>query len=232
MNDYLSGIMALAQMTPEQFDLGRQRFDTLRGLYGKNGFQSSAAMAGSNMVTQGPTSLAGGQFAQLNPDVLQKDRERQQRIADAVPAGFVANSALNPPNSSALLGQVQRVDEGYTNPQTGEQVFISNYGDSVGEITRRIAAPEGYQPRSSQPTMTPTQGVEGGFGTGPTPYRQPYYQSSFVNRNPYFSGYGMGYNAYMPQFGRVGTYGSRGKGGGYGGGYGGGFGSYGKGGGI
>lgn len=177
MNSYLSGIMALAQMTPEQFDLGKQRFETLRGLYGKNGFQSSAAMAGSNMVTQGPTSISGAQ-------------EIQDQIAG--------------------------------------QVYMGEVRDSSGNVVRPAI---NNQP-ASQPTMTPTQGVEGGFGTGPTPYRQPYYQSSFVNRNPYFGGYGMGYNAYMPQFGRVGTYGSPGKGGGYGGGYSGGFGSYGKGGGI
>ena len=159
MNNYLSGIMALAQMTPEQFDLGQQRFETLRGLYGK------------------PTSLSGAQEIQDN------------MVGQAIP-----NYSMQTPDQS--VGQA-----------------IPN------------------QP-ASQPTMTPTQQLEGGFGTGPTPYRQPYYQSSFVNRNPYFSGYGMGYNSYMPQFGRVGTYGSPGKGGGYGGGYGGGFGSYGKGGGI
>ena len=181
MNDYLSGILALAQMTPEQVDMGQQRFETLRGLYGKNGFESSAAMAGSNMVTQGPTSTSGAQ-------------EIQDQIG---------------------------------------QVYTGEVRDSSGNVVRpAIPTPVGDVFPTSQPTMTPTQGVEGGFGTGPTPYRQPYYQSSFVNRNPYFSGYGMGYNAYMPQFGRVGTYGSRGKGGGYGGGYSGGFGSYGKGGGI
>jgi len=169
MNDYLSGIMALAQMTPEQFDLGRQRFDTLRGLYGK------------------PTSLSGAQL--------------------------IENEAIKPPPLQE---------------QIAGQVYLGEVRDSSGNVVRPAI---NNQP-ASQPTMTPTQGLEGGFGTGPTPYRQPYYQSSFVNRNPYFSGYGMGYNSYMPQFGRVGTYGSPGKGGGYGGGYSGGFGSYGKGGGI
>lgn len=81
---------------------------------------------------------------QLSSDVLQKSQERRQRIADAVPSGFVANNVLNP---GAGIGQAMPVDEGYTNPQTGEQIFISNYGDNVGEITRRIAAPEGYQPQ-------------------------------------------------------------------------------------
>ena len=171
MNDYLSGIMALAQMTPEQFDLGQQRFETLRGLYGK------------------PTSLSGAQQVQ------------EQVAGQAIP-----NYSMQTPDQS--LGQV----------------YLGEVRDSSGNVVRPAI---NNQP-ASQPTMTPTQGLEGGFGTGPTPYRQPYYQSSFVNRNPYFGGYGMGYNSYMPQFGRVGTYGSPGKGGGYGGG----FGSYGKGGGI
>lgn len=108
--------------------------------------------------------LGGGQLGQisqltpqtLNSDILQREQERQQRIADAVPSGFVANSVLNPPNPSAGIGQAIRVADGYTNPQTGEQVFISNRGDNVGEITRRIAAPEGYQPRE---VPSPFQGL-------------------------------------------------------------------------
>lgn len=103
--------------------------------------------------------LGGGQLSpisQFNPDVLQKLQEKRQRIADAVPAGFVANSVLNPRNPFASIGQAIPVEEGYTNPQTGEQVFISSYGDNIGEITRRIAAPEGYQPRE---VPSPFQGL-------------------------------------------------------------------------
>jgi len=91
---------------------------------------------------------------QLSSDVLQKAQERQQRIADAVPSGFVANNVLNP---GAGIGQAIPTAKGYTNPQTGEQVFISNYGDNIGEITRRIAAPEGYQPRE---IPSPFQGLQ------------------------------------------------------------------------
>jgi len=91
-------------------------------------------------LTGGVAAGGQGQLGQLSPDVLQKSLEREQRIANAVPAGFVANSVLNP---EAPIGQVVGAPIGYTNPQTGEKIFIS----TEGEITRRIAAPEGYQPR-------------------------------------------------------------------------------------
>lgn len=115
MNNYLSGIMALSQLTPEQFDFGRQRYETLRNMF-----------SGAN---QAPS------------------------------LGQPANNMGTAPPSPA-----------------------------------------------SQPAITQTQSVEGGFGTGPTPYSQPYYRSSFASRNPYFGGYGMGYQPqpYMPMMGRVG----------------------------
>jgi len=91
-------------------------------------------------LTGGVAAGGQGQLGQLSPDVLQKAQERQQRIANAVPAGFVANSVLNP---GQAIGQVAGAPIGYTNPQTGEKIFIS----TEGEITRRIAAPEGYQPQ-------------------------------------------------------------------------------------
>ena len=87
------------------------------------------------------------QMSQLTPDVLQKQREQQQRIDNAVPEGFVLSSLLNPDNLGAMVGQALPNDVGYTNPQTGEQIFIGIRGDTVGDITRRKAAPEGYQPQ-------------------------------------------------------------------------------------
>jgi len=141
MNNYLSGIMALAQMTPEQFDLGRQRYQTLSGMF--------------SGVNQAPS---------LN----------QQ------PTGV--NGVGSAPQATLTSGTASPV----------------------------------------QPAMTQAQPAEGGFGTGPTPYSQPYYQSSFANRNPYFGGYGMGYQPapFMPMGGRTSGYGSSGKGGSYNTGYG------------
>ena len=115
-----------------------------------------------------------------------------------IPAGFIANKVINPPVPGQAIGQAIPTAEGYTNPQTGEKIFMSTYGDNVGEITHRIAAPEGYQPRSSQPTMSPFSNTQGSFGTGAMPYTQPYYQRSF---NPYAGGYGMGFGGGMPSSG-------------------------------
>ena len=125
--------------------------------------------------------VATGGQNQLSSDILQKEQEKQQRIADAVPAGFVANSVLNPPSPFASIGQAFPVEKGYTNPQTGEQVFISNYGDNIGEITRRIAAPEGYQPRE---VPSPFQGLQ---AKGMSP------------ENARFKGLGMTTNFNLPQ---------------------------------
>jgi hypothetical protein len=232
MNDYLSGIMALAQMTPEQFDLGMQRFQQIQGMQPQG---LSALQARQSGLT---ANMAGGQsqLGQLPQNYTTELTKKPRPSGPEIPAGFT--STMSTGNSSY-----------YHNPQTGESFTMFHpLNGAPASMSEIRPAPEGFEPppaqpmnerqqrfaelQAGQPTMTPTQGLEGGFGTGPTPYRQPYYQSSFVNRNPYFSGYGMGYNSYMPQFGRVGTYGSPGKGGGYGGGYGGGFGSYGKGGGI
>jgi hypothetical protein len=230
MNPYLNGIMALSQLTPEQFDTGMQRFQQIQGMQPQG---LSALQARQSGLT---ANMAGGQsqIGQLSPDVLQKSQERQQRIANAVPAGFIANNVLNPPVPGQSIGQAIPTAQGYTNPQTGEQVFISTRGDNVGEITRRIAAPEGYQPRSSQPTMSPFSNTQGSFGTGAMPYTQPYYQRSF---NPYAGGYGMGFGGGMPSYGGFGggmpSYGGFGGGqqmyGGFGGGKGGGRPSYGGG---
>jgi len=227
MNPYLNGIMALSQLTPEQFDTGMQRFQQIQGMQPQ---RLSALQARQSGLT---ANMAGGQgqLGQLSPDFLQKSQEREQRIANAVPAGFVANSVLNP---GQAIGQAMPTAQGYTNPQTGEKIFISTYGDNVGEITHRIAAPEGYQPRSSQPTMSPFSNTQGSFGTGAMPYTQPYYQRSF---NPYAGGYGMGFGGGMPSYGGFGggmpSYGGFGGGqqmyGGFGGGKGGGRPSYGGG---
>ena len=217
MNPYLNGIMALSQLTPEQFDTGMQRFEVIQGMQPQ---RLSALQARQSGLT---ANMAGGQsqLGQLSPDVLQKSQERQQRIASAVPAGFVENSHLNP---GQAVGQAIPTERGYTNPQTGEKIFISTRGDNVGEITRRIAAPEGYQPRSSQPTMSPFSNTQGSFGTGAMPYTQPYYQRSF---NPYAGGYGMGFGGGMPSYSGFG--GGQQMYGGFGGGKGGGRPSYGGG---
>jgi len=217
MNPYLNGIMALSQLTPEQFDTGMQRFQQIQGMQPQG---LSALQARQSGLT---ANMAGGQsqLGQLSPDFLQKSQEREQRIANAVPTGFVADNVLNP---GQMIGQAMRTAEGYTNPQTGEKIFISTYGDNVGEITHRIAAPEGYQPRSSQPTMSPFSNTQGSFGTGAMPYTQPYYQRSF---NPYAGGYGMGFGGGMPSYSGFG--GGQQMYGGFGGGKGGGRPSYGGG---
>lgn len=187
MNPYLSGIMALSQLSPEQFDTGMQRFQKIQG-----------------MQPQGLSAL----------------QARQSGLTGSM-AGIPQGPAVN---TGQAMGQPYR-GEG-RKPQHGVRVIdgvsMPYYESTVSN--QSFAAPEGYQPRSSQPTMSPFSNTQGSFGTGAMPYTQPYYQRSF---NPYAGGYGMGFGGGMPSYGGFG--GGQQMYGGFGGGKGGGRPSYGGG---
>lgn len=101
--------------------------------------------------------------------------------------------------------------------------------DRIGQIQQR------YTPQTQQPTVTQTNDAEGGFGTGATPYTQPYYQRQFGQGYQPATGYRTAlYGQYRPMGGalfgqNMGSYSPYGMGGGKGGGYNpyGGYGSYG-----
>lgn len=133
----------------------------------------------------------------------------------------------------ALLALSQLTPEQF---QTGISRFNeirSNYQNLFNQVpstaSSTATAPAASVATAAQPSLTEVSQAEGTFGTGATPYTQPYYQSSFTS-NPYYGGYGMGYqgmgyqpygySSYMPMSGRLsypsyggGYYGSAGKGG-------------------
>jgi hypothetical protein len=134
MNPYLSGIMALSQLSPEQFDMGMQRFQQIQGMQpqGLSALQArqsglTANMAGGNMA--GGQSQLGQMPANYTPSPS----------GPKIPAGFTSNVSTG--NSSY-----------YQNPQTGESFTmfhpLNGAPASMGEIQ---PAPEGFQPPPPQP---------------------------------------------------------------------------------
>jgi len=217
MNPYLNGIMALSQLTPEQFDTGMQRFQQIQGMQPQG---LSALQARQSGLT---ANMAGGQgqLGQLPQNYTPSPS------GPKIPAGFMATMSTG--NSTY-----------YRNPQTGESFGISGQMSGNPIMSEIKPAPEGFEPPpaqpmnerqrrlaalpAGQPTMSPFSNTQGSFGTGAMPYTQPYYQRSF---NPYASGYGMGFGGGMPSYGGFG--GGQQMYGGFGGGKGGGRPSYGGG---
>jgi hypothetical protein len=226
MNPYLNGIMALSQLTPEQFDTGMQRFQQIQGMQPQGLSALQAKQAGrpfdmnilqgpETAILQGPATAGQSQLGQLPQNYTPSPS------GPKVPAGFT--STMSTGNSSY-----------YQNPQTGESFTMFHpLNGAPASMSEIRPAPEGFEPPpaqpmnerqrrlaalpAGQPTMSPFSNTQGSFGTGAMPYTQPYYQRSF---NPYAGGYGMGFGGGMPSYGGFGG----GKGGGrpsYGGGKGG-----------
>lgn len=122
----------------------------------------------------------------------------------------------------ALMALSQLTPEQFQTGMSRFNQIRDQYQSAFGQVP--TSTPAGAAPTPAQPTMTQVDQQDGGFGTGATPYTQPYYQSSFTN--PYFGGYGMGYQSpYMPRTGRLSSYSPYGGGKG-GASYGGGKGGY------
>ena len=230
MNPYLSGIMALSQLTPEQFDTGMQRFQQLQGMQpqGLSALQArqsglTANMAGGQMMGQVYLGEVIDQSGNVVRPAINPSPSRPE-----IPAGFT--STMSTGNSSY-----------YHNPQTGESFTMFHpLNGAPASMSEIRPAPEGFEPppaqpmdekqrrfaalQAGQPTMSPFSNTQGSFGTGAMPYTQPYYQRSF---NPYAGGYGMGFGGGMPSYGGFG--GGQQMCGGFGGGKGGGRPSYGGG---
>lgn len=223
MNPYLNGIMALSQLTPEQFDTGMQRFQQIQGMQPQG---LSALQARQSGLT---ANMAGGQsqLGQLPQNYTTELTKNPRPSEPKIPAGFMPTMSTG--NSTY-----------YRNPQTGESFSMSGLMSGNPTMSEIKPAPEGFKPppaqpmnerqrrfaalQAGQPTMSPFSNTQGSFGTGAMPYTQPYFQRSF---NPYAGGYGMGFGGGMPSYGGFG--GGQQMYGGFGGGKGGGRPSYGGG---
>lgn len=191
MNPYLSGIMALSQLSPEQFDMGMQRFQQIQQMQpqGLSALQARQAGLTADMNTTGQVSDL---FHQKRINSLPGSNPSEQGVTTSFGPSSGKRFDRMIPQGPAYMNTTGRVTEtgipqgpAYTNT-TGRQISQGPY---------------------SQPTMSPVSNVQGSFGTGAMPYTQPYYQRSF---NPYSGGYGMGFGGGMPSYGGFGG----GKGGG------------------
>jgi len=128
MNPYLSGIMALSQLTPEQFDIGMQRFQTIQKMQPQG---LSALQARQSGLT---ANMAGGQsqLGQLPQNYTPSPSGPE------IPAGFMPTMSTG--NSTY-----------YRNPQTGESFGISGEMSGNPIMSEIRPAPEGFEPPPAQP---------------------------------------------------------------------------------
>ena len=186
MNPYLSGIMALSQLSPEQFDMGMQRFQQIQQMQ-PQGLSALQARQDSEAILQGPSSLGQayrgevrdssgnvvrpaymGQLGQMTTGQISELQKRNNSYPN-IPAGFTASMSTG--NSTS-----------YTNPQTGESFSISGQMSGNPTMSEIRPAPEGFQPPPPQPLNErqirfsrlqngATQGPATGITQGP--YSQP-----------------------------------------------------------
>jgi hypothetical protein len=200
MNDYLSGIMALAQMTPEQFDLGQQRFETLRGLYGK------------------PTSLSGAQQVQeqIGQAIPNYSMQTPDQSVGQVYTGEVKDSSGNVVRPALSPRDMNPISDVF--PTQYSQPTMSPFSNTQGSFgTGAMPYTQPYYQRSFNPYAG---GYGMGFGGGMPSY------GGFGGGMPSYGGFGGGQQMYGGFGGGQQMYGGfgGGKGGGrpsYGGGKGG-----------
>ena len=257
MNPYLNGIMALSQLTPEQFDTGMQRFQQIQGMQPQGLSALQAKQAGRPFdrgILQGPetatpqnpayqarqsgltANMAGGQM--MGQVYLGEVRDQY---------GNVVRPAINPSPSRPEIpaGFTSTVSTGnssyYHNPQTGESFTMFHpLNGAPASMSEIRPAPEGFEPPPAQP-MNERQRRLAALPAGqPTmsPFSNtqgsfgtgamPYTQPYYQRSfNPYAGGYGMGFGGGMPSYSGFG--GGQQMYGGFGGGKGGGRPSYGGG---
>jgi len=207
MNPYLSGIMALSQLSPEQFDMGMQRFQQIQGMQPQGLSALQARQAGltagigedlmGQAIPNQPTQVTQGPYSLPPRRAPQNFDERPPSTKEAIDGGLIVSdvNSLQPTMSP-----------------------FSNAPGSFGTGAMPYTQP--YYQRSFNP-------YSGGFGMGQPMSGGGYggkgggspYGGSYGRPSPYSSGYGMGFQQ-QPSTSPMGG----GKGGGmpaYGGGYGG-----------
>lgn len=224
MNPYLSGIMALSQLSPEQFDMGMQRFELIQDMQPRS---LSALQARQTGLTAGM-----GQAIPNYPTLIPQGPALKQFGGNTT--GRVSETAITQGPATfgqAYTGEVRDSSGNVVRPALSPRDMNPISDVFPTQYSQPTMSPRDFQPISdvfptqySQPTMSPFSNVQGSFGTGAMPYTQPYYQRSF---NPYSGGYGMGFGGGMPSYGGFG--GGQPMYGGFGGGKGGGMPSYGGG---
>ena len=196
MNPYLSGIMALSQLSPDQFDMGMQRFQQIQQM-DRLRRQAGLTAGGGQAMPNQPTQVTQGPYSLPPRRAPQNFDERPPSTKEAIDGGLIVSdvNSLQPTMSpfSNAPGSFGTGAMPYTQPYYQRSFNPYSGGFGMG------------QPMSG--------GGYGGKGGG-SPYG-----GSYGRPSPYSSGYGMGFQQ-QPSTSPMGG----GKGGGmpaYGGGYGG-----------
>lgn len=209
----------LAYMDPERFDTSMQRFQTFRDQYG-------------NMMGPGGYQQQMGLFntlGRLNPEQFDLGMKRLQTYRDLfqpsyggpiTTPGYPTPTSPQPPFDVPVPEQPPMMDDdgafgGGTPIGGGKQAPIDPSLDMEAILRERFP---GFNPGSANldpnGRVLPSSGPMVTTGGNPSPYQQPvnpmqsqrYFGGFGSPRNPYASGYGMGYQPppYMPMTGRVG----------------------------
>ena len=199
----------LAYMDPERFDTSMQRFQTFRDQYG-------------NMMGPGGYQQQMGLFntlGRLNPEQFDIGMQRLQTYRDLFQPSY--GGPITTPGFPTPTGPKPPIDV----PVPVEPPMMDDDGAFGGgkqapidpEATIRNQFP-GFNPGSATLDQSGNVLPDGRdmvtTGGNPSPYQQPvnpmqsqrYFGGFGSPRNPYASGYGMGYQPppYMPMTGRVG----------------------------
>jgi hypothetical protein len=141
MNPYLNGIMALSQLTPEQFDTGRQRFQQIQQMQPQGLSALQATQGPATGILQGPTSNLRGLY--------------MGEVRDS--SGNVVRPAINnQPASQPTITQATGGNPYYTQPtMTQANDAEGGFGTGANPYTQpyyQRQFGQGYQPATGYRT--------------------------------------------------------------------------------
>jgi len=176
MNPYLSGIMALSQLTPEQFDTGMQRFQKIQGMQPQRLSALQAKQSGltgnmaEQLIPQGPATFGQSTGAYLG------------EVRDS--SGNVVRPAL-PPRDMNPISDVF--------PTQYSQPAMSPFSNTPGSFgTGAMPYTQPYYQRSFNPYAG---GYGMGFGGGMPSY------GGFGGGQQMYGGFGGGKGGGRPSYG-------------------------------
>lgn len=179
MNPYLSGIMALSQLSPEQFDMGMQRFQQIQQMQpqGLSALQARQAGLTADMNTTG--QLVTASFGPSSGK--QFDRNTTGRLSTQGPVGQAYTGEVRDSSGNVVRPALSPINQGpYSQPTMSP---VSNAQGSFGTGAMPYTQP--YYQRSFNP-------YSGGYGMG------------FGGGMPSYGGFGGGKGGGQPMYGGFG----------------------------
>ena len=146
MNPYLSGIMALSQLSPEQFDMGMQRFQQIQGMQpqGLSALQAKqSGLTGSmaeQAIPQGPATFGQSTGAYLG-EVRDQDGNVVRPAINNEPASQPTNNTIDLLRATGIMSPFSNTQGSfgtgampYTQPyyQRSFNPYAGGYGMGFG----------------------------------------------------------------------------------------------------